>query len=75
MIFLPKKIRLNCRFTAWKVILEIFHVKRIDRGWRVIGESIERAADMTYWDYDQAIRRFHRILSTLGIDLHLRKLE
>ena len=39
----------------------------------MIGESIERAAAMTYWEYDQSVRRFQRILETLGIDAALRK--
>ena len=28
---------------------------------------------MTYWEYDQSIHRFQRILETLGIDAALRK--
>ncbi len=28
---------------------------------------------MTYWEYDQSIRRFQRILETLGVDDALRK--
>ena len=50
-----------------------FTVERVPEGWRVIGESIERAAAMTYWEYDQSVRRFQRILETLGIDAALRK--
>ena len=42
-------------------------------GWRVSGASIERAAAMTYWEYDQSVRRFQRILETLGIDGALRE--
>jgi len=45
-----------------------FVVERIPEGYRVIGESIERAAAMTYWEYGQSIRRFQRILQTLGIE-------
>ncbi|NUM46529.1 MAG: GTPase ObgE [Anaerolineales bacterium] len=40
--------------------------------YRVHGEAIERAAGMTYWEYHQSIRRFQRILETLGIDAALR---
>jgi len=36
----------------------IFHVH---------GADIERAAAMTYWDYDQAVRRFHKTLVATGI--------
>ncbi len=35
--------------------------------WHVHGERIERAAATTYWEYDEAVRRFQRILETLGI--------
>ncbi len=50
-----------------------FEIKNIGYAWQVIGESIERAAAMTYWEYDQSIRRFQRILHTLGIDEALRE--
>jgi GTP-binding protein len=50
-----------------------YEIKRISNGWRVSGASIERAAAMTYWDNDDSIRRFQRILETLGIDKDLRK--
>ncbi|MEJ2510451.1 MAG: GTPase ObgE [Anaerolineales bacterium] len=43
-----------------------------DGGYRVNGASIERAAAMTYWEYDQSVRRFQHILETLGIDQALR---
>jgi GTP-binding protein len=29
---------------------------------------------MTYWEYDQSVRRFQRILQSLGIDEELRSL-
>lgn len=48
-----------------------FAIERTSDGWRVSGESIERAAAMTYWEYDQSIRRFQRILESLGIDAAL----
>ena len=45
-----------------------FEVERLkEREWRVRGERIERAAAMTYWEYDQSIVRFQRILEALGI--------
>ena len=50
-----------------------FEIQRISGGWRISGASIERAAAMTYWDNDASIRRFQRILETLGIDEALRK--
>ena len=43
-----------------------------DGGFRVSGAAIERAAAMTYWEYDQSVRRFQRILKTLGIEDALR---
>ena len=50
-----------------------FKIQHISKGWRVSGQSIERAAGMTYWENDQSIVRFQRILTTLGIDGALRK--
>lgn len=50
-----------------------FTVTREAGGWRVSGISIERAASMTYWEYDQSVRRFQRILETIGIDKALRE--
>ncbi|MBP7691777.1 MAG: GTPase ObgE [Anaerolineales bacterium] len=38
-----------------------------DGAFRVSGKRIERAARMTYWEYDQAIYRFQRILDALGV--------
>lgn len=49
-----------------------FTVQRQDGGWRVAGASIERAAAMTYWEYDRSVRRFQKILEALGIDQELR---
>jgi GTP-binding protein len=50
-----------------------FTVKREAKGWRVSGEAIERAAAMTYWEYEQSVRRFQRILQALGIESALRE--
>jgi len=50
-----------------------FKISRIDEGWKVTGKSIERAAKMTYWEFDQSIRRFQHILKALGIDEALRE--
>jgi GTP-binding protein len=38
-----------------------------DGSFRVSGKHIERAAAMTYWDYEEAVLRFQDILETLGI--------
>ncbi len=50
-----------------------FTIQRIAEGWRVQGEAIERAAAMTYWEYDQSVRRFQRMLEVLGVEDALRK--
>jgi GTP-binding protein len=50
-----------------------FSILKINDGWRVKGDAIERAAAMTYWSEFQSIRRFQRILETLGIDKALRE--
>ncbi len=49
-----------------------FEILREKDGWRVRGEAIERAAAMTYWEYPQAVRRFQRILETLGVEAALK---
>ena len=38
-----------------------------DGQWRVVGIAIERAAQMTNWDYYEAAMRFQRILRAMGI--------
>ena len=48
-------------------------VKRKD-GWVIKGSAIERAAEMTYWEYFESVRRFHRILESMGIGDALREL-
>lgn len=50
-----------------------FHVEREGAGWRLRGASLERAAAMTYWEHDQSVRRFQRMLQQLGVDLALRE--
>lgn len=50
-----------------------FTIERAPQGWRVKGRAIERAAAMTYWEYDQSVRRFQRILATLGVEEALRQ--
>ncbi len=41
--------------------------------WRVSGVAIERAAKMTYWQHDGSVRRFQKIMETLGIEKALRE--
>ena len=50
-----------------------FSLHQTPDGWRVEGKAIERAASMTYWENDDSIRRFQRILETLGVEEALRK--
>ncbi len=39
----------------------------------VRGARIERAAAMTYWDYDEAVARFQTTLATLGVSAALQR--
>jgi GTPase len=48
-----------------------FRIERASDGFRVLGAAIERAAAMTYWEYDGSVRRFQRLLSVLGIEKEL----
>lgn len=50
-----------------------FTITRENLGWRVNGKAIERAAEMTYWEHDGSVRRFQRLMVTLGVDNALRK--
>ncbi len=50
-----------------------FTISKDPKGWRVAGKAIERAASMTYWDNQESIRRFQRILGILGVEGALRK--
>lgn len=38
-----------------------------DGAFRVAGRKIERAAHMTYWEFDEAVVRFQKILEALGV--------
>lgn len=53
--------------------LPAYEIIRQPSGWQVKGQAIERAAAMTYWEYDDAIRRFQRIMESMGIDQALRE--
>ena len=44
-----------------------FEIKREDGLFYVSGAGIERAAAMTYWDYEEAVARFQKTLETLGV--------
>ncbi len=53
--------------------LEFSVTQEADGVFRVRGKQIERAAAMTYWDYEEAVMRFQRILETLGITTALER--
>lgn len=44
-----------------------FEITRADGIFYVSGAGIERAAAMTYWDYEEAVARFQKTLETLGV--------
>jgi GTPase len=50
-----------------------FTLERVAEGWRVKGAAIERAAAMTYWEYEGSVRRFQRLMDHLGVDEKLRE--
>jgi GTP-binding protein len=50
-----------------------FSIERVPEGFRVHCKALERAAAMTYWEYDAPKRRFQRLIETLGVDQALRK--
>ncbi len=50
-----------------------FTIERTAEGWVIHGAAIERAAAMTPWEYDGAVRRFQRLMDALGVDDALRK--
>jgi GTP-binding protein len=46
---------------------QAFEIEQEADGWRVSGMSIERAASMTVWNLEEAVRRFHRMLERSGV--------
>ena len=50
-----------------------FEVSEGADGYRISGKRIERAAAMTYWDYEEAVLRFTRLLDRLGVSDALRE--
>jgi len=43
-----------------------FSILREADGWRVKGNAIERAAEMTYWEHEGSVRHFQRLMEKLG---------
>lgn len=50
-----------------------FHIHQTDEAWVVKGEAIERAAAMTYWEHHESVRRFQRLMATIGVEQALRE--
>lgn len=50
-----------------------FTIEETEKGWLVSGKSIERAAEMTYWEHRESVRRFQRLLENIGVDQALRE--
>ncbi|MFC2028452.1 GTPase ObgE [Chloroflexota bacterium] len=48
-------------------------IRDLDGGFRVVGDGIERAAVMTFWEHDGSVRRFQIIMETLGVDEALKE--
>lgn len=44
-----------------------FNIKREGDGWRISGRGIERVAAMTYFEFDETVMRFQKILRSMGI--------
>ena len=42
-------------------------IREIDGNLRITGDRIERAAQSTYWEYDDAVLRFQYIIDKLGV--------
>jgi len=50
-----------------------FSIEQVEDGWVIHSKAIERAAEMTYWEYDGSVRHFQRMMDMLGVDEALRK--
>ncbi len=50
-----------------------FTLEREAEGWRVHSASLERAASMTYWEYEAPVLRFQKLIKTIGLDKALRE--
>jgi GTP-binding protein len=50
-----------------------FTVERVPEGWRVHSAALERAAEMTYWEYEAPVLRFQKLIKTIGLDKALRE--
>ncbi len=46
---------------------ETFTLTRAGDGWRVHGVRVERLADMTVWNLNESVRRFQRVMESMGV--------
>jgi GTP-binding protein len=44
-----------------------FSIDQLDDGWKVSGLRIERIAAMTYWEFEEPVRRFQKIMEGMGV--------
>ena len=52
-----------------------FEISRTPEGaYKVTGKAIERAAAMTYWEFEGSVRRFQRLIEKMGIEDRLREM-
>ncbi len=52
-----------------------FNITRTDDGgYKVSGAAIERAAAMTFWEFEGSVRRFQRMIEKLGVEDRLREM-
>lgn len=49
-----------------------YTIKHTSEGYVVHGAAIERAAAMTFWEFEGSVRRFQRLMENLGLDNALR---
>ncbi len=49
-----------------------FSIERVNENWVVHSAALERAAAMTYWEYEGPVRRFQKLIATLGVEKALR---
>jgi GTP-binding protein len=64
----PRRFDQTPTYTLESEAHTAFTLTRGENGEYIVrGEAIERAAAMTYWEFDESVARFQRILETLGI--------
>jgi GTPase len=69
----PQPVEALPVYRAGSAEAEFTITREPDGGYRVTGAKIERAAKMTYWEFDEAVQRFQKILEVLGVRQALAK--